>query len=250
LAAAEAPPPRDAVLKEIDFHQKLDEQVPPGLRFRDEGGGDVLLSDAFRGKPVVLALVYYRCPMLCTETLNGLLRAARALSFDAGRQYRVVVVSIDPREGAALASAKKALYVQRYGRAGGDAGWSFLTGEEADIRRLAEAVGFRYAYDAVSGQYAHPAGITVLTPGGRISRYLFGVEYSARDLKLSLMDAAAGRIGSPVDKILLACYRYDPLTGTYGLLIAGILKVAAAATALGLAGAIFWMSRRGPRRTA
>ncbi|HXT00238.1 MAG TPA: SCO family protein [Elusimicrobiota bacterium] len=241
--AASASPP--SVLKAVGFDQKLGAQAPLDLVFRDEGGKPARLGSLLRGRPAVLALVYYRCPMLCTETLNGLVRALRALSFDAGRDFDVVVLSIDPREGSALAAAKEKVYVERYGRAGGARGWSFLTGDEASIRRLAAAVGFRYAYDRELDLYAHPAGLVVLTPAGRVSKYLFGVEFAAGDLRLALVEAAGGAIGSPIDRFVLYCFHYDPLTGRYGLRILRVLQAAGALTIAGLAALVLGMSRGG-----
>jgi protein SCO1 len=243
-AAERTPAAQRMTLASVGFDQNLGARLPGGLRFRDETGRTVRLDELFAGRPVVLALVYYKCPMLCTETLNGLLRALRALSLDAGRQFGVVVVSFDPRETPALAAAKKKVYVERYGRAGGERGWSFLTGDSDSIRRLAAAAGFRYAYDAELDQFAHATGLVVLTPGGIVSRYLYGVEYAAGDLRLALVEAAAGTIGSPVDKLLLYCYRYDPLTGKYGLLISRVLKLAGALTVALMAVSIAGLSAR------
>jgi protein SCO1/2 len=239
---------RTRTLAAVGFDQKLDAAVPPELTFRDEGGRVVRFDALLGGKPTILALVYYQCPMLCTETLNGLVRALRALSFDAGRHFNVVIASIDPRETPALAAAKKAVYVERYGRPGAAQGWTFLTGDEASIRRLAAAVGFRYAYDPDLRQYAHATGLVVLTPGGRVSRYLYGVEYPAGDVRLALVEAAAGKIGSPVDLLLLYCYHYDPLSGRYGLIVTRVLRAAGALTVLLLAALILGL--RPARRSA
>ncbi len=246
---AAAPKAPGAPLQGVGFDQKLGAALPLDLFFRDDGGTSVRFGDLFRGKPVVLAFVYYKCPMLCTETLNGLLRALRALSFDAGRQFNVAIVSIDPRETAALAAAKKKLYVERYGRAGGARGWSFLTGTPEAIRRLSGAAGFRYSYDAALDQYAHATGLLVLTPDGRVSRCLYGVEYAAGDLRLALVEAAAGAIGTPVDRLLLYCYHYDPLTGKYGLLITRALRLAGALTVLFLAALVAGLNPRAETRT-
>lgn len=232
-----------SILSSVGFDQKLGAQAPLDLVFRDEGGRPVRLGALVHGRPVLLALVYYKCPMLCTETLNGLVRALRALSFDAGRQFDVVVLSIDPRETPALAAAKQKVYVERYGRSGGAKGWSFLTGDESSIRSLAGAVGFRYAYDRELDQYAHPAGLVVLTPRGRVSRYLFGVEFAAGDVRLALVEAAAGAIGTPIDRLVLFCYHYDPLTGRYGPRIIRVLQAAGILTMAGLAALVFGMSR-------
>ena len=175
---------RPAALDGVRIDQRLNEQVPLDLVFRDETGHAVKLGDYFGGKPVILALVYYECPMLCTLTLNGLVRSMRVLPFDAGSQYTVVTVSFNPRETPALAAAKKKEYLAHYARPGGEAGWHFLTGDEPSIRQLAQAVGFHYNYDQPSGQYAHAAGLIVLTPKGRTARYFYGVEYSPQDVRL------------------------------------------------------------------
>jgi len=238
--AAQTPGEADAALKAVGFAQRLDEQVPLNLRFRDSTGRRVRLGGYFGSKPVILSLVYFKCPMLCTETLNGLTRAIRDLKYDAGRQYNLLTVSFDPREGPALAAAKKSVYVARYGRRGAGQGWFFLTGREPQIRALADAVGFHYAYDRKLDQYAHATGIMVLTPQGRISRYLYGLEYSPRELRLALLDASSGRIGSPVDKFLLYCYCYNPLTGKYGLAIQRLMQVAGVLTVLFVGGMIGW----------
>jgi protein SCO1/2 len=237
-----------SLLSSVGFDQKLGTQAPLDLVFRDEGGRPSRLGGLMHGRPVLLAFVYYKCPMLCTETLNGLVRALRALSFDAGRQFDVVVLSIDPRETPALAAAKEKVYVERYGRAGGARGWSFLTGDEASIRKLTGALGFRYVYDPELDQYAHPAGLVVLTPRGRVSRYLFGVEFPAGDVRLALVEAAAGTIGTPIDRLVLFCYHYDPLTGRYGPRIIRVLQAAGVLTLAGLAALVVGMSRGG--RTA
>jgi len=239
-AARAALPP---ILSGVGFDQKLGAQAPLDASFRDAGGKPVRLGSLFHGRPVLLAFVYYKCPMLCTETLNGLVRALRALSFDAGRQFDVVVLSIDPRETPLLAAAKKKLYVERYARAGGASGWSFLTGDEGSIRRLASATGFRYAYDRELEQYAHPAGLVVLTPAGRVSKYLMGVEFAAGDVRLALVEAAAGTIGSPIDRLVLYCYHYDPMTGRYGLRILRLLRAGGLLTLAGLAALVIGMGR-------
>ncbi len=231
-SAARADDSRPAALQCVGIDQRLNGQVPLDLMFRDETGKSVRLGDYFDHKPVILALVYYRCPMLCTLTLNGLVRTMRVMPFDAGDQYTVVTVSFDPHETSALAAAKKQEYVAHYARPGGAAGWHFLTGEEPSIRRLTDAVGFHYNYDPQSGQYAHTTGLVVLTPQGKIARYFYGVEFSPRDLRLSLVEASANKIGSRVDEILLFCFHYDPATGKYGLVIVRIIQFAGAATVL------------------
>lgn len=235
------------VLRDIGFDQRLNEQIALDLVFRDETGKPVQLGSFFGERPVILALVYYECPRLCTLVLNGLLRSLRALSFDAGDQFHVVTVSFDPTETSEIAAAKKAGYIQRYGRPGAGGGWHFLTGDESSIEQLTRAVGFRYAYDAEKNEYAHATGILVLTPQGKIARYFYGLEYSARDLRLGLVEASANKIGSPVDRVLLYCYHYDPTTGKYGLIIMNVLRLAGVTTVLVLGSFIFMMSR-GDRR--
>jgi protein SCO1/2 len=222
--------------REIGFDQRLGAQVPLDLAFRDESGRTLRLSELFGERPVVIALVYYECPMLCTLVLNGMVRTFRALALDLGGDYEVVTVSIDPSETPELAAQKKAQYLETF--AGGEpsasaaAGWHFLTGDQASIDALARAIGFRYAYDAQSGEYAHASGFVVATPQGQLSRYLFGVEYITRDLRLALVEASRGRVGNLIDQVLLLCYHYDPATGRYGFAIvsavraAGILTVA------------------------
>lgn len=234
-------------LRDIAIDQKLNSQIDLGLQFADESGAVVPLRRYFQGKPVVLALVYYRCPMLCTLVLNGVLRAARVLSFDTGRDYEIVAVSIDPSETPDVAAEKRAGYVSRYRRASGSAGWHFLTGEESNIRALASQVGFRYRYDPEHKQYVHAAGIMVLTPEGRLSRYFYGLEYAPRDLRLALIEASDNRIGTPVDQLLLYCLHYDPKSGKYGLLVMNTLRLGGAATLLALA--LFWLAMSRRRRS-
>lgn len=235
---------RPAALRDVGFDQRLNEQVPLDVVFRDEEGRSVRLEQYFGAKPVILALAYYRCQRLCPLVLDGLLSSIRALSFDVGNQFNVVTVSFDPRDTPDLATAKKATYIQRYGRRGAADGWHFLTGEETSIERLARAVGFRYAYDAEKDQYAHATGIIVLTPEGRIARYFYGIEYSPRDLRLGLVEASANKIGSPVDQLLLFCYQYDPATGKYEVIIMNVLRLAGVGTVLALGGFILVMLRR------
>ena len=229
-------------LRDIGIDQRLNQQVSLSLEFVDESGRKVRLGDYFGRKPVVLALVYYECPMLCNLVLNGVLRSLRTLTLDAGRDFEVVAVSIDPREGPQLASARRATYLEKYNRAGST--WHFLTGREPSIRRLAQEVGYRYTWDEKTQQFAHASGIMVLTPEGRLSRYLYGVEYSAKDLRLGLVEASAHKIGSPVDRLLLYCFHYDPATGKYGMVIMNVLRAAGAATALALVAAMVLLRRR------
>ncbi len=226
--------PRPDLLRKVRFDQKLNAQVPLDLVFRDEHGQRVPLGTYFGERPVVLSLAYYECPMLCTLALNGQLRAFRGLDFAIGREYEVVVVSINPAETPALAAAKRATYLSSYRRAGAERGWHFLTGTEPAIRALADAVGFHYEYDPESRQYAHATGLMVVTPQGRIAAYQYGVEYSARDLRLALIRASGERIGSPVDQVLLYCFHYDPATGKYSLMVMTLVRAGAILTILAL----------------
>ena len=245
---------RPELLRDVGLDQKLGSAIPLDLTFRDEHGQPVALRQFFGRKPVVLTLVYYQCPMLCTEVLNGLLRSAKELSLEIGNDFSVVTVSIDPAERPILASVKHELYTGLYGRPGGVKGWHFLTGEQAQIKALAEAVGFRYAYDPASGQFAHPSGILLLTPEGKLARYFYGIRYPSRDLRLGLVEASQDKIGSPIDQVLLYCYHYDPTTGKYGLLISRVIQAAGALTVLSLGLVIAILFRREnyalPRRRA
>jgi protein SCO1 len=238
------------MLREVGIDQKLDSRLPLDLHFTDETGQDVTLGQYFSKKPVVLALVYYECPMLCTLVINGLVGSLEGMNLIAGREYDVVVASIDPGETPAMAAERKQLFLKRYSRPAQASGIHFLTGREASIQALANAVGFRYAYDPAIDQYAHPAAITVLTPDARISRYLYGIEFSPRDLKLALVEATDGRIGTMIDQALLFCYHYDPETGKYGLVIMNMIRLAGVATVLLLGGSIFLSLRRERRQVS
>ncbi len=231
-APGDAASAKPGLLSKIGIDQRLNNQVPLDLTFVEETGREVKLGEYFGKRPVMLALVYYECPMLCTQVLNGLVSALGTLKFDVGREFDVVAVSINPREGPGLATQKKAAYLERYGRPQTAAGWHFLTGKEEDIGRLAAAVGFRYEYDATIGQYAHGAGIELLTPKGVVSRYFYGIEYSPRDIRFGLIEASEERIGTPVDDVLLLCYHYDPSTGQYGATAIGMVRIGAVATIL------------------
>jgi len=237
-------PRTPAVPSEIGIDQKLDERVPLDAEFRDEAGKTVRLGDYFGRKPVLLVLVYYDCPMLCTLSLNGVLHSLQTIRLSAGQDFEVVTVSFDPREKPELAAAKKRVYLTLYNRSSGWAGWHFLTGDEGQIRRLTSAVGFRYKWDAASGQYAHATGIMILTPEGKLSRYFYGIDYPPPDLRLSLVEASDGKIGSAADEVLLYCFHYDPATGRYGLVITRVLQLAGAATVLVLGGFVVVMAFR------
>jgi protein SCO1/2 len=242
------PPPGPAALpaeaRRAGLEQKLGAQVPLDAVFRDEAGAAVRIGDLIGDRPAILSIVYYRCPMLCTLVLNGLVRAMRPLSLSAGGDFDVLTISIDPQETPELAAAKKKEYLAQYGRDGAEAGWRFLTGDKETIDRVTGAVGFSYSYDEATGEYAHASGIMVLTPEGRVHRYLYGIEYAPRDLRLGLVDAGSGSIGSPVDQVLLLCYRYDPVSGTYGFAIMTAVRVAGILVLAALALYVTLMIRR------
>jgi protein SCO1/2 len=225
------PPPRPdpnvrtGILKSISIDQRIGEQLPLDVTFHDETGRNVQLGDLFHDRPVVLALAYYDCPMLCTQVLNGMTGSLKTLSLDAGRDFDVVVVSIDPRDSYEMAAAKKDTYLRSYGRPQTASGWHFLTGAETSIHPLADALGFHYAYDANLQQYAHGAAIYVITPKGVVSRYLLGIDFAPRDLRLALVEASNNRLGSVVDQVLLLCYHYDPSTGRYSAAILDSIRV-------------------------
>ncbi len=235
------------VLKEVTIEQRLNEQVPLDLEFRDETGRAVRLAEYFGEKPVVLSLVYYECPMLCNQVLNGMVGTLEALSFTAGKEFTVLTVSFDARETPALAAAKKKTYLKRYGREGAADGWHFLTGPQESIDRLTAAVGFRYRWDPESNQFAHASAIMVATPAGKLSHYFYGIEYSARELRLGLVEASSNRIGSPVDQLILYCYHYDPTTGKYGPVVMNIMRLGGILTVVGLAALLLILWRRGRR---
>jgi protein SCO1 len=235
---------KPGILGKIGIDQKLNQQVPLDLVFTDESGREVKLGDYFGRRPVVLALVYYECPMLCTQVLNGVATALSVMEFNVGREFDVVAVSINPREGPQLASQKKQAYVDRYKRPGTEAGWHFLTGKQESITRLADAVGFRYEFDKETGQFAHGAGIEVLTPKGVISKYFYGIEYSSRDLKFGLIEASEERIGRAIDHVLLLCYHYDPATGQYGAAALTLVRTGAVATIVAFLSFLFVSLRR------
>ena len=239
-AALEAVP----MLKDVRIDQHLDRRLPGDLTFTTHDGRDVRFGQLFSTRPAILALVYYECPMLCTQVLNGLEGSLEALSFTIGKEYDLVVVSFDPGETPAMAAEKRKTFLHRYGRKDVDANVHFLTGRPEAIRDLTDAVGFRYAYDKTIDQYAHPAVITVLTPDIRVSKYLYGIEFAPKDLKFGLMEAAGGRIGTLTDQVLLFCYHYDPETGKYGLAIMSLVRLSGAGTVLALVAYIVWAVRR------
>jgi protein SCO1/2 len=243
-AHAYAQDQRPPLLRDVGIDQRLDNQVPLDLLFRNESGETVELRRYLNDKPVILSLAYYECPMLCTLVLNGLVSALRALSFDVGKHFEVVTVSFDPTETPELARAKKETYLRGYKRPGAERGWHFLTGDADAIARLADAVGFRYRYDAERDEYAHAAGVIVLTPTGRVARYFYGVEFAPRDLRFGLIEAAQSRIGTPVDQLLLFCYRYDATTGRYSAAVMNLVRLGGLVTVLALGGFMLVMLRR------
>jgi protein SCO1/2 len=235
------PPP---ILREVSIAQRLNEAIPPEIIFRDEDGKAVHLGDYFGKKPIVLSLVYFVCPALCMEVLNGELRTMKAISLDLGKDFAAITVSFEPKDLPALAKAKRDVYAGQYGRPGAAANWHFLTGEQPSIDALTQAAGFHYAYDPASRQYAHAAAILVLTPRGRIARYFYGVTYPARDFRLGLVEASEGKIGTPTDHVLLYCYQYDPMTGRYGLIVMSVVRAAGLLTVLVLGIFVVVMFRR------
>jgi protein SCO1/2 len=232
------------LLEQVGIDQRLDQSVPLDLAFRDEAGRSVTLGQYFGKRPVLLSLVYYTCPMLCSQVLSGTTSALSVLKLEPSRDFEIVSVSINPRETPADAARKKEEVIARYHRPGAAAGWHFLTGEQTSIDALAQAVGFRYAYDPKTGQYAHASAIMVLTPEGRIAQYRFGIEYSPKDLRLGLVEASENKIGNLVDQVLLYCYHFDPAAGRYTAVAMNILRLAGAATVLILGTFIFVMLRR------
>ena len=239
-------------LREVRIEQKLDQQLPLDLVFRDENGQTVKLGQYFGQKPVVLAFVYYDCPMLCTQVLNAMVTSFRVLPFQIGKEYDVVTVSFDPRETSTLATAKKQVYMKYLPermRAGANSGWHFLTGDQASITQLTDAVGFHYRYDEATKQFAHASGIMLTTPQGKLSRYFYGVDYPARDLRLGLMESSANKIGSPVEQLLLYCYHYDPATGRYGVAIMKVMRIAGVVTLLAIAAMILLLKGRHTKLT-
>jgi len=231
------------LLQKVGINQKMGAHISLDLPFVDESGKDVTLRQYF-GKPVILALVYYQCPSLCNMVLNGVLRSIKQLDLVAGNEYEVIAVSFDPRETPEMAAAKKQTYLRDYKRPGAEQGWHFLTGPETSSKALADSVGFRYVYDALTNQYAHSSAIMILTPAGRIDRYFYGIEYPARDVRLGLVEASSERIGTPTDQVLLYCFHYDPTTGKYALVVMNVLRLAGLITVAVLATFMIVMFRR------
>jgi protein SCO1/2 len=237
-------------LRQVGYDQRIGTQVPMSLAFRDEAGRAVRLGDYFKEKPVILVLAYYHCPMLCDLVMQGVVTTLKPLTFDAGKEFDFVVASIDPDETPEMAAEQKRDIVNRYGRAGAEKGFHFLTGPQASIDALTQAVGFRYVYDKERDEYAHPAGLVILTPSGKVSRYLFGIDYPPRNVRLGLIESAEGTLGTPVDQLLLYCYHYNPAIGRYSSAVLSILRLAAGATVLGLVALVLVLRRRERRQAA
>ena len=234
-----APSGLPQALKEVGIDQKLNQPLPLDLEFRDENHRVVKLADYFGKKPVILSLVFYECPMLCNQVLNGMISAFRVMSFKPGEEFDVVTVSFDSRETPALAAAKKRTYVDYLPegkREAATSGWHFLTGDASNIERLTDAIGFRYYFDEATNQFAHASAIYLATPQGKLARYFYGIEYAPRDLRLGIIEAAENRIGSPVDQLLLYCYHYDPATGKYGAVVMNMVRVGGIATLIAMLG--------------
>jgi protein SCO1 len=235
---------RPDLLKNVGIDQKLNAQIPLDLTFTDENGQTVQLSQYFGSKPVILTLVYYNCPMLCTRILDDLDESLKQIPLNMGQDFNVVTVSIDPTDTTVLADSKHQLYTGMYGRKSGVNGWHFLTGTEPEIKALAAAVGFRYAYDPQSKQFAHASGIMIATPQGKLSRYFYGITFRPIDLRLALDQASNDKIGSPVDAVLLFCCEYNPATGKYGVIISHVIQLAGGVTLLALGTLMFFLIRR------
>jgi len=242
LLFAQDPP--SGILTEIGVDQKLNARIPLDTTLRDESGRIVRLADFFRGRPVIVSFVYYECPMLCTMSLNGLLHGIKPLAFNVGEEFEIVNISIEPRETPELAAAKKRHYLKDYGRASADRGWHFLTADESAIRQLTDVAGYRYKWDKHTKQWAHVSALIIVTPDGRISQYLYGIEYSPRDIRLSLVQASQNGIGTLVDRVLMYCYHYDPVTGRYGFVIMNTIRVAGFAMVAGILSFIVLARRR------
>jgi len=231
-------------LDKVQIEQKLGSMLPLETVFKDEAGGQQALGTFFKDKPVIMAFVYYECPMLCTLVLNGLVKALRVMKLEVGKDFEVVLISIDPGETPELAKQKKEVYTKIYKREGAEQGWHFLTGDEPAIQVATDAAGFRYVYDEKADQYAHASAVMILTPEGRMARYYYGIEYSPRDLRFGLVEASQNRIGTFIDQILLYCFHYDAATGKYSLMIMRVLRTLGLMTILLMGFTIFYLLKR------
>ena len=247
IAASEMP----GILKDVTFRQQLGKPLPLDAQFKDESGRDVRLGDYFKtGKPVVLAFVYYQCPMLCTQVMNGISSALKPLSFTPGKDFDVVLVSFDPRDTPQAAAEKKKAHLEYWSTQATAAGWHFLTATEAEIKRATQAAGFSYQWDERTQQFAHVSGVLTVTPDGRLSRYFYGIEYSPKELRLALIESGEGAIGSKIDELLLYCFHYDPASGRYGVVVMNLIRLGGVVTVALLAGFILLMRRRETRTPA
>ncbi len=243
-----SPPPnvRPPGLKNVGIQQNLNQQIPPDLIFTDDLGRKVRLGDYFAQKPLILNFVYYGCPMLCGEALNGLESTLRVLKFDLGKEFEVITISFDPKDTPEIAAKKKDQSLRRYNRPGAERGWHFLVGQPAAIEAVTKAAGFQYQYDEKTGQFAHSTAILVLTPQGKIAQYYYGIEYPPKDLRLALVEASKNRIGNVMDELLLYCYHYDPEKGKYSATVMRVLRLMGVATMLCLGALLFVLIRRSP----
>lgn len=236
-------------LKKIGIEQKLGQQMPLETEFKDENGSTVKLGQYFnQGRPVIIAFVYYECPMLCNEVLNGLTGTLKGINFDAGKDFDVVAISFDAKENDKpdLAKNKKESYMARYGRPGTEKGWHFLTGSQASIEAATKAAGFGFEWDEKSNQFAHAGGIMIATPEGKLARYFYGIDYAPKDVKFGIMESAESKVGNAAENLLLYCYHYDPSTGKYGLAVLSVMRIGAVLTLLGMGamGLVFWRRNR------
>jgi protein SCO1 len=243
IVASNVPPQFSAVT----FAQRLNDKLPLDAQFKDEAGRTVALGDYFGRRPVVLAFVYYQCPMLCSQVMNGISSALKAVPFTPGKEFDVVLVSFDPRDTPEAANAKKRAHLAHWSKQETAAGWHFLTGDAETIARVTSAAGFTYTWDEKTGQFAHVSGLLTVTPDGRLSRYFYGVEYSPKELRMALVESGEGRVGSPVEELLLYCFQYDPTTGRYGLVVMNLVRLGGLLTVAGIVMFVFVMRRRDPR---
>jgi protein SCO1/2 len=246
-AASVQAQPEAQVLQRIGYEQNLDTQLPMDVPFTRHDGETVTFRDLFQGRPVIVAPIYYNCPMLCGLIVNGLLDSIKQITFNPGVEYDIVVFSFDPREGADLAEGNRNVFLEQYGREGVGDGIHFLVGEDSSITQMTAALGFQYEWVPELNDFAHASGVVVATPEGRISRYFYGIMYPPRDVRLGLVEASENKIGSPVDQLLLFCYHYDPTTGKYGLVIHRVVNTAAVLTAVILGTFLTVMLRREKR---
>ena len=243
IVASNVPPQ----FKEVTFAQRLNERLPLDAQFKDEAGRTVTLGDYFGRKPVILAFVYYQCPMLCSQVMNGISSALKVVPFTPGEEFDVVLISFDPRDTPEAANAKKRAHLAHWSTGSTAHGWHFLTGDEETIGRVTSAAGFTYTWDQKTGQFAHVSGVLAVTPDGRLSRYFYGVEYSPKELRMAIVESSEGRVGSPVEELLLYCFQYDPTTGRYGLVVMNLVRLGGLLTLAGILTFVFVMRRRDPR---